>query len=129
MNISNVSPVKFQGVYLNPRAEDTVNDWVNINNRRLTKDVLELKKATDAYKTDVVILPGGDGEYGAQVIEVKDVCDGNNYRVVDYLSEEDKLPDALEKALKKLNNKYEVKDKPTRQRFPGRANPGINTMA
>ena len=52
MNISNVSPVKFQGVYLNPRAEDTVNDWVNINNRRLTKDVFELKKATDAYKTE-----------------------------------------------------------------------------
>lgn len=125
MKISN-SNISFQGVYVNSRAEDTYEDWKRIDEVGLTFRVAELLNTTKNLNTDVVILPSG--EYGAQIVEAKDVCDADTYTTVGYLSESESLLCALDRANRKLLDSVSKKPKETRERFPGTKSRKLDAM-
>lgn len=123
---NNFSTPNFKAVYTNSKTVDLLDTYITHGAPNLTQEIIGSVKIlgtlTNKLNTDVVIEKGTD-EFTARIVEVKDHIDKDCYKIIDYLTKEEKLPNALSSAIKKLTarkNELEKANKPIRQRFPGR---------
>lgn len=124
-NSLNSNP-SFKALYTNSKTVDLIDTYITHGAPSLTNSIKtyvnKLNDLTRDLKTDVVIEKGTE-EYTARIVEVKDHFGIDTYKIIGYLTEEKKLPDALESAIKKLTARQAQAEKakqPIRQRFPGR---------
>jgi len=116
----------FTAIYTNSKAVDLIDTYITHGAQGLSNgikgSVNKLNALTKKLNTDVVIERGAD-EFTARVVEVTDHLDMDTYRVVNYLTEEERLPKALNSAVKKLTSRLTSLEKakqPRRRPFPGR---------
>ncbi len=118
------NPLSF---YINSKVAMTYNDWrLNINPAETQLAEERLSNAAKKLRdTDIVVMPSN--ENGAQVIEVANLYDGDTFgKRVNYLSREDNLLEALDKAAEKLEKRFQEPHPPRKRPFPSRNSLDIN---